>query len=128
MAMWKTRYLNIPQKFIWTTLLSWRVFFDVVSSLLFPIVFAFWLHLGKVAFPVNAYILFALVFTMLSGPYQAVVAYKNATSPRAPVWEYLFFSFFVWPYTVFKTFVHMVAIRDQLAGEHAWVISKRGKV
>ena len=26
-----------------------------------------------------------------------------------------------------KTVVHMVAIRDELAGEHAWVISKRGK-
>lgn len=127
LAMWKTRYLNFPQKFIWTTLLTWRVFFDVVSSLLFPIVFAFWLHVGEIAFPVNAYILFALIFTMLSGPYQALAAYKNAALPRAPAWEYLFYSFFVWPYTVFKTVVHIVAIRDQLAGEHAWVISKRGK-
>ncbi len=126
-AMWRTRYLNFPQKFIWTTLLSWRVFFDIVSSLLFPIVFAFWLHRGAIAFPLNAYILFALVFTLLSGPYQAVVAYKNAALPRAPVWEYLFFSVFVWPYTVFKTLVHMVAIRDQLAGVNVWVISKRGK-
>jgi len=127
MAMWKTRYLNFPQKFIWTTLLSWRVFFDVVSTLLFPIVFAFWLHVGKIAFPVNAYIIFALVFTLFSGPYQALVAYKNAALPRAPVREYLLYSFFVWPYTVFKTVVHIVAIRDELAGEHAWVISKRGK-
>lgn len=126
-AMWRTRYLNLPQKFIWTTLLSWRVFFDVASSLLFPIVFAFWFHVGKIAFPVNAYILFAMIFTLLSGPYQALVAYKNAAFPRAPVWEYLFYSFFVWPFTVFKTLVHMVAIRDQLAGEHSWVISKRGK-
>ncbi|MEI7750550.1 MAG: glycosyltransferase [Candidatus Omnitrophota bacterium] len=127
MAMWKTRFLNFPQKFIWTTLLSWRVFFDVVSSLLFPIVFAFWLHKGEIVFPVNAYILFALVFTLLSGPYQALAAYKNAALPRAPVWEYLFFSVFVWPYTVFKTVVHMVAIRDQLAGVNVWIISKRGK-
>jgi len=126
-AMWRTRYLNFPQKFIWTTLLSWRVFFDIVSSLLFPIVFAFWLHVGEIAFPVNAYILFALVVTMVSGPFQALVAYKNAALPRAPVWEYLFFSVFVWPYTVFKTLVHMVAIRDQLAGVNVWVISKRGK-
>ena len=99
----------------------------MVSSLLFPIVFAFWLHKGEIVFPVNAYILFALVFTLLSGPYQALAAYKNAALPRAPVWEYLFFSVFVWPYTVFKTVVHMVAIRDQLAGVNVWIISKRGK-
>lgn len=125
MSIWRTRYLNFPQKFIWTTLLTWRVFFDVVSMLLFPIVFAFWLHLGRIAFPVNAYILFALIFTLFSGPYQALIAYKNAALPKAPVWEYLLYSFFVWPYTVFKTIVHIISIRDELAGERSWIVSKR---
>ncbi|HOW88404.1 MAG TPA: glycosyltransferase [Candidatus Omnitrophota bacterium] len=124
-AIWRNRYLNFQQKFIWTMLLTWRIFFDVVSMLLFPVVFAFWLHLGRIAFPVNAYILFALVFILFSGPYQALIAYKNAAPPKAPVWEYLFYSFFVWPYTVFKTVIHIIAIRDQLAGEHSWIVSKR---
>jgi cellulose synthase/poly-beta-1,6-N-acetylglucosamine synthase-like glycosyltransferase len=127
LAMWKTKYLNLAQKFLWTTLLLWRVIYDVVGSLLFPVVLAFWLHQGRVILPVNAFIVFALFFTMLSGPYQTIVAFKNATLPRGPTRHYVFFSFFVWAYTIFKTVVHLVAIRDELAGEHLWVISKRGK-
>jgi cellulose synthase/poly-beta-1,6-N-acetylglucosamine synthase-like glycosyltransferase len=127
LAMWKTKYLNLGQKFLWSTLLVWRVIYDVVGSLLFPVVLAFWLHLGRVTLPVNAFIVFALFFTMLNGPYQTVIAFKNATPPRASVWQYVFYSFAVWAYTLFKTVVHLVAIRDELAGEHSWVISKRGK-
>jgi hypothetical protein len=126
-AIWRTKYLNLAQKFLWTTLLLWRVVYDVVSSLLFPVVFAFWWQAGKVVFPIDAYVAFALFFTMFSGPFQTAVAFKNASLPRAPLWEYVIFSFSVWAYTLFKTLVHLVAIRDELAGEHAWVISKRGK-
>lgn len=127
LAMWQTKYLNLAQKFLWSTLLLWRVVYDVASSLLFPVMLAFWLHLGRVALPVNAYILFALFFTLLSGPYQAIIAFKNAARPRGPAWEYIFYSMGVWAYTVFKTVVHLVAIRDELAGERSWIVSKRGK-
>lgn len=124
-AVWKTPYLNFAQKFIWTTLLSYRVFYDVISLLLFPILFAFWIHFNKIILPLDAYIAFALSFTLFSGPYQALAAYKNATQPKAPFWQYLYYAFFVWPYTLFKNLLHMVAIRDQLAGERKWIVSQR---
>ncbi|HNX69046.1 MAG TPA: glycosyltransferase family 2 protein [Candidatus Omnitrophota bacterium] len=124
-AIWRTKYLNFAQKFLWTTLLLWRIAYDILSSLLFPVVFAFWWRAGKVFFPVDAYITFALVFTMLSGPFQTAVAYKNAAKPRAPIGEYIFYGLTVWAYTIFKTLVHLVAIRDELAGERHWTVSKR---
>ncbi|HOD11906.1 MAG TPA: glycosyltransferase family 2 protein [Candidatus Omnitrophota bacterium] len=123
--IWATRYLNLRQKFIWTTLLSWRVLYDIVGSLLFPILFAFWLYRGTVAFPMNHYIAFALVFTLFSGPLQAIAACKNASRPRAPLTHYLFYFIFVWPYTIYKIIIHLVAIRDELTGERIWVVSKR---
>ena len=124
-AMWRTRFLNGLQKFLWTTLLSWRIFYDIVSSLMLPVLAAYWFHIGKIALPLDNFILFSIVFTFLSGPYQALAAYKNAAVPRAPGWHYLFYAFFVWPYTIFKTFVHLIAIRDELAGERSWIVSKR---
>jgi hypothetical protein len=61
----------------------------------------------------------------LSGPLQAVAAYKNAARPRGPLGHYLFYFIFVWRYTIYKTIIHLVAIRDELAGERTWIISKR---
>jgi len=127
-AIWRTKYLNLAQKFLWTTLLLWRVSYDVLSSLLFPIVFAFWFRAGKIVLPVDAYIVFAFFFTMLNGPYQTLVAFKNASKPRAPVKDYFLYSFTVFAYTLFKTLVHLAAIRDEFAKERSWVVSKRSVV
>lgn len=124
-AVLRTRYLNGAQKFLWSTLLLWRIFYDGCSSLLFPIVFAYWLCAGRIQLPVDGYILFAFFFTMLNGPYQTVIAFKNAAKPRAPAWDYLLYCFTVFFYTIFKTLVHLVAIRDEMAGEKSWVVSKR---
>jgi len=124
-AVLKTKYLNVRQKFLWTTLLSWRVTYDIISSLLFPILFAFWMRVGRAVLPLDPYIVFALIFTIFSGPYQAMVAYKNAASPRGSVFLYLNYAFLVWPYTLFRTMIHMVAIRDELTGERKWIVSKR---
>jgi len=124
-AIWRTEHLNFAQKFLWTTLLLWRVIYDVLSSLLFPIVFAFWLRAGKIILPVDAYIAFAFFFTMLNGPYQTLVAFKNAAKPRAPVRDYILYSLAVFAYTLFKTYVHLVAIRDEFARERTWIVSKR---
>jgi cellulose synthase/poly-beta-1,6-N-acetylglucosamine synthase-like glycosyltransferase len=123
----KCRYLNISQKFMWTTLLMWRVFYDVVSHFLWPIVFAYWLYRGTVDFPMNEFIWFALIFTLLSGPFEAAVAFKNASQPRASVWRFLHYAFFAFPYTLFKNTIQVVAIRDELLKQREWVVTKRTK-
>ncbi|MEI8348918.1 MAG: glycosyltransferase [Candidatus Omnitrophota bacterium] len=127
MSILRCKFLNILQKFMWTTLLMWRVVYDILSHLLFPVVFAFWLTRGKIEFPMNNFIWFALFFVMLSGPFEALVAYKNASSPRAPVWQYIYYAFFAFWYTLFKNTIQVVAIRDELLGKREWVVSQRKK-
>jgi len=123
--IWKTRFLNVFQKFMWTTLLLWRVFYDIVSHFLWPIVFAYWAYKGKIAFPMNSYIWFSIFFTMLSGPFEALVAFKNSSRPRAPVLRFLYYALMSFPYTLFKNTIQVVAIRDELFKKRDWVVTKR---
>lgn len=124
-AVWKTRRLGLAQKFSWTLLLSGGVVYDVAAFLFFPLVLAFWLYRREVALPVHAYIVFAFFFILLAAPYQTFMIYKNATPPRAPLWNYFLYCLAAWPYAVFKTVLQMVAIRDELAGERTWTVSRR---
>ena len=125
MAILMSDFLNMFQKFMWTTLLMWRVIYDILSHFLFPVVFAFWMTRGKIELPMNGFIWFALFFVMLSGPFEALVAYKNASLPRASVWQYIYYAFFAFWYTLFKNMIQVVAIRDELLGKREWVVSQR---
>ncbi|MFA6425138.1 MAG: glycosyltransferase family 2 protein, partial [Phycisphaerae bacterium] len=73
------------------------------------------------------FIWFAILFTLLSGPFEAAVAYKNASLPRASVIRYLFYAFLTFPFTTFKNAIQVVAIRDELLGKREWVVSQRKK-
>ncbi len=126
-AILQCKSLNIFQKFMWTTLLMWRVVYDILSHFLFPVVFAFWMISGKVEFPMNGFIWFALFFVFLSGPFESLVAYKNASAPRAPLWQYLYYAVLAFWYTLFKNMIQVVAIRDELLGHREWVVSSRKK-
>ncbi|MHB9069783.1 MAG: glycosyltransferase family 2 protein [Sedimentisphaerales bacterium] len=123
----RCNYLNLIQKFMWTTLLMWRVTYDILSHLLFPIVFAFWILKGEIIFPMNDFIWFAIFFTLLSGPFEAAVAYKNASLPRASILRYLFYALLTFPFTTLKNMIQVVAIRDELLGKRDWVFSQRKK-
>lgn len=127
MAVLESKFLNIFQKFMWTTLLMWRVVYDILSHFLFPVVFAFWLTRGKAEFPMNGFLWFALLFVMLSGPFESLVAYGNSSRPRAAIWQYLYYAFLAFWYTLFKNMIQVVAIRDELLGKREWVISQRKK-
>ncbi len=124
-AILKSKLLNIFQKFMWTTFLMWRVVYDILSQLLLPVVFAFWLTRGKIELPMDSFIWFALFFVMLSGPFESLAAYKNASSPRAPAWQYIYYAFLAFWYTLFKNLIQVVAIRDEFLGKREWVISRR---
>jgi glycosyltransferase involved in cell wall biosynthesis len=125
--IFKSPYLNVFQKFMWTTLLMWRIVYDILGHFLFPVVFAFWLTRGRIDLPMNGFIWFALLFTFLSGPFESFTAFKNASSPRASVLQYLCYAFLAFPYTLFKNTIQVVAIRDELLGSREWVVSQRGK-
>jgi len=127
LPIFKYSGLNFFQKFMWTTLLSWRVVYDILGHYLLPIVFAFWLLKGRIIFPMNNFIWFALFFTLFSGPFEAVVAYKNSSLPKASAWQFIFYALFNFPYTMFKNSIQVVAIRDELLGKREWVVSARKK-
>ena len=126
-AILGNKFLNVFQKFMWTTLLMWRVIYDILSHLLFPVLFAFWLTRGKIELPMNSFIWFALFFVMLSGPFEAIAAFKNASSPRASIWQFFYYAFLAFWYTLFKNTIQVVAIRDELLGSREWVVSRREK-
>ncbi len=119
----KSKCLSIGAKFIWTALLMWRVVYDAISHLLFPILFAYWISRGRVEFPMTPYIWFALIFTLVSGPFEAVTAFKNSVSPRLPFRRLLLYSLLTWPYTILRGAIHVIAIRDELMGSREWIVS-----
>ncbi|MFA6079367.1 MAG: glycosyltransferase family 2 protein [Candidatus Omnitrophota bacterium] len=120
-----SKFLKLRQRFCWTMLLIWRVSYDVFSHMLFPIVIAYWLYRGRVEFPMTPYIWFALIFTMMTGPLETVAAYMNQTEPKKPkIWFLLYATTAFW-YTMFKNFIQVVAIRDEISGERSWIVSKR---
>ena len=119
----KSKCLSLGAKFIWTMLLMWRVVYDMLSHLLFPILFGHWISSWQVELPMNSYIWFALIFTLLSGPFEALAAYKNAVKPRLPFRRFLLYSLLTWPYTFFRSVIHMIAVRDELMGSREWIVS-----
>lgn len=127
LAVFKSQYLNIRQRFLWTTLLWWRVFYDIISHFLFPVVFAYWIYRGRITIPVTPYILFTIIITLSSGPVETIVSYKNAAKPKAAIGQYLFYALITFPYTLFKNTIQTVAILDELRGKRDWIVSERVK-
>ncbi|MEI8345526.1 MAG: glycosyltransferase family 2 protein, partial [Candidatus Omnitrophota bacterium] len=125
LRIWLTRFLNPAQKFMWTTLLLWRIVYDILSHFLWPVVFAYWLTRGHISFPMNAYVWFSVCFTMFSGPFEALAARLNSVDPRPPLWQYLYYSTLAFPYMLFKNIIQTVAVGDELLGRREWVVSER---
>jgi cellulose synthase/poly-beta-1,6-N-acetylglucosamine synthase-like glycosyltransferase len=118
-------FIRLRQRFCWTMLLMWRVLYDVFSHMLLPIVIAYWLYRGRVEFPMTPYIWFALIFTMMTGPLETLAAYMNQTEPKKPKTWFLLYAMTSFWYTMFKNFIQVVAIRDEISGEKSWIVSKR---
>jgi cellulose synthase/poly-beta-1,6-N-acetylglucosamine synthase-like glycosyltransferase len=125
-AVLRSRCLHGREKFIWTMLLLWRVGYDLVSHLLLPVLVAYWLQRGRVELPVTPYILFALIFTLVSGPYETLAAALRADH-RFPGRRYLLYAALSFPYTTYKNILQVIAIRDELAGHHEWIMTERQK-
>ena len=125
MPILKSKFLSFRKKFSWTTLLLWRVFYDIMTHFLFPTVLAFWLNSGMVAFPVNYYISFSISAVLLSGPFETFAAYFNSSKPRATPLHFLAYACLTFPYTLLKNTIQVVAIRDEIMGEKKWMITKR---
>jgi len=124
-AILHTKYLNFIQRFWWTMLLSYRVFYDFVTHLLLPVLITYWVTVSHVILPMTKFIWFALFFTVLSGPFEAVVAYKNAVKPRSSVFRYLLYIIMLIPFTAFKNMISVISVWQEWHGERKWVVSER---
>lgn len=124
----RSRFLSARAKFLWTWLLVWREIYDVSANLLFPIVAAYWIHRGAIDFPMTPFIWFALGYTMLSGPFEGVVAFLVSSPPRLTPARCVQFALMAFPYTLFKSLVHMSALRDEMLGQRKWELSPRATV
>jgi cellulose synthase/poly-beta-1,6-N-acetylglucosamine synthase-like glycosyltransferase len=125
--VFRTEFFNFRQRFLWTTLLWWRVFYDIISHFLFPVVFAYWLYRKQITLPVTPYILFTIIVTLASGPLETLVSYKNAAKPKNSIFHFLFYALITFPYTLFKNTIQTVAILDELQGKKEWIVSERVK-
>ncbi|OVE74376.1 hypothetical protein BVX94_00535, partial [bacterium B17] len=125
--VWTSPHMSLRAKFMWTWLLMWRVTYDALAVLLFPVLFAYWVNRGQVVLPINRYIIFALIYTMGSGPFEAVLSVVNAPKPRFPAYRVLLYALMAFPYTMYKNIIQMVAIRDHIFGKHDWVVTSHGE-
>ena len=123
--VWRSPYLEGLPKLAWTLLLGWRVIYDSLSHLLLPVLLSYWLYRHQIAFPMTPFIWFAIIFTLSSGPFEALAAFTAEVAPRAPARRFLYYAMMTFPYTILKNVIHMIAIRDELIGQKEWVVSPR---
>lgn len=122
-AVLSSRCLHFREKLIWTMLLLWRVGYELLSHLLLPVLIAYWLHRDRIELPFTPYIIFALVFTLLSGPYETLAAALRADR-RLPLSRYLLHALLSFPYTTYKNILQVIAIRDERAGHKEWIMTE----
>ena len=120
-----SKHFTVTQKIFWTSILLWRVFYDIATQFLVPVILGYWFTKGRVEIPVDKFVLFSLVFVLFSGPLEAVAAYKNAVKPKSSVFRYLRYLMLIFPYTIYKGIIQIVAIRDECLKQREWVISSR---
>ena len=124
--VWRSPNMSLRAKFMWTWLLMWRLTYDAFAALLFPVLCAYWINRTKITLPINTYIVFAIAYTLGSGPVEAIASYKNALKPRYPICNVLLYALMAFPYTLYKNIIQMVAIRDHLLGHHDWIVTAHG--
>jgi cellulose synthase/poly-beta-1,6-N-acetylglucosamine synthase-like glycosyltransferase len=116
-----SKVLNVRKKFLWTSLFAWRIFYDLATHFLFPVVFAFWLRQRGVSLGMELYAFICAVLVIASGPIEALAAFPHAATQRRSILQYAAYAFCTFPYTLFKNEVQLVAIRDELLGRRDWV-------
>ncbi len=120
----KSKYFNMRQRFVWITLLFWRVFYDLVIHFIYPVLITYWIYIGRIEIPLDWFIVTSLIITFFQAPVEGIVAFKNAVPPKYAS-RYVYYGLFGFPYHLFKNTIQIVAIRDELFGQKEWVVTTR---
>jgi cellulose synthase/poly-beta-1,6-N-acetylglucosamine synthase-like glycosyltransferase len=121
---WTSNKLNIWQKLYWTYLLYYREIYPPITLQIFPIVFSLLLYQGSLPLKAHWYLWATAIITLLSGPYQTVVASKNAIQ-KYPIGYAITYALIVFFYAILKNMISIVAIYDHLLGRTDWVVTRR---
>ncbi len=103
-------------KACWFMLLTWKEFRAAAFYSLSPVLLAMWAYKGEFEFPFNWFVISSLAIIVASGVYEAISAClgpSDTAKARNISLHLLLYA----PFLLFKFFVKLAAVRDELAGE-----------
>ncbi len=121
---WTTSYLSFWQKLYWTYLLLYRELYPPVTLQIFPIILSLLLFQGYMPLTAHWYLWVSAVITLFSGPFQTVVAMRNAYV-HYPLGYSIIYAILVFFYAILKNMISIVALYDHLLGRTDWVVTRR---
>lgn len=124
--VWKSKHLNLKQKFYWTYLLYYCVVYSLLALQILPLILSLFLFHGYLPPSDNAYLWFSTVVTFFSGIYQTVVTMRVAYI-RYPIYYFAQHAILIFLYTTLKNMISVVGLYDHLHGHSHWVVTPRGK-
>ncbi|MBD2100820.1 glycosyltransferase family 2 protein [Leptolyngbya sp. FACHB-261] len=125
--LWRSDKLNLGQKLYWTCLLCYRVIFQLTALQVFPMLFGLVLSGNSTPDSIQTYVLLTTILTLLSGPYQTLIALKVRSGMlRAAPAHFLFYCLALPFYAALKNTISVVALYDHIMGRTDWVVTPRG--
>jgi len=121
---WTTSYLSFWQKIYWTYLLLYRELYPPVTLQIFPIILSLLLFQGYIPLTAHWYLWVSAVITLASGPFQTIVAMRNAYM-HYPRWYSIIYAILVFFYAILKNMISIVALYDHMLGRTDWVVTRR---
>jgi hypothetical protein len=121
---WRSTRLTVWQKAYWTYLLLYRELYPPITLQIIPIILSLLLLNGEVPLTAHWYLWSTAIITLASGPFQTMVAVKNAyVRPRW--WTAFEYALFVFFYVIVKNMISVVAIYDHMMRRTDWVVTRR---
>jgi cellulose synthase/poly-beta-1,6-N-acetylglucosamine synthase-like glycosyltransferase len=126
-AIWRARHLGFRTKAYWTYLLSWREMFPFLSLQVFALLAASWALRRPIAWLGDPYLVATAILTLLAGPVASVATYRVAlwrTKESLRLW-FVIYAVTNLLYVTLKNSVAMAATIREIAGERAWIVTRR---
>ena len=121
---WSSKRLSFWQKVYWTYLLVYRELYPPITLQILPLILSLLMLQGSVPLKAHWYLWVTALITFASGPYQTLVAVKNA-HVRPRLWTAFEYALFVFFYVIVKNMISVVAMYDHMMKRTDWVVTRR---
>jgi len=115
-ALFASKGAGAGIKACWFMLLTWKELRAAAFYSLSPVLLAIWAYKGEFEFPFNWFVISSLAIIVASGVYEAIsscLGPSDTAKARNISLHLLLYA----PFLLFKFFVKLAAVRDELAGE-----------